>query len=169
METVRDFIFLGSKITAYGDCSHEIKRLLLLGRKAMVNLDSMLKSKDIMLPTKVCIVKVTVFPVVIYRCERWTIKKTGHQRIDVLNCGVGEDSWKFLRLQGDQTSNPIGNQCWIFIGRIEAEVEAPILWSPVGKSQRIRKDPDAGKDWNQEEKGTTEDEIVGGLHRLKGL
>ena len=82
METVRDFIFSGSKITADGDCSHEIKRHLLLGRKAMTNLDSILKSRDITLPTKVCIVKVMLFPVVMYGCESWTIKGAEHQRID---------------------------------------------------------------------------------------
>ena len=82
METVTDFIFLGSKITADGDCSHEIKRCFLLGRKAMTNLDSVLKSRDITLPTKVHLVKAMVFPVVIYGCESWTIKKTKHQRID---------------------------------------------------------------------------------------
>ena len=83
METVSDFIFLGSKLTADGDCSHEIKRSLLLGRKAMTNLDSILKSRDITLPTKVCLVKATVFPVVMYGCECWTIKKAEHQRTDV--------------------------------------------------------------------------------------
>ena len=82
METVTDFIFLGSKITADGDCSQEIKRHLLLGRKAMTNVDSILKSKDITLPTKVRIVKAMVFPVITYRCEGWTIKKAEHQRID---------------------------------------------------------------------------------------
>ena len=82
METVRDFIFWGSKITADGDCSHEIKRCLLLGRKVMTNLDSILKSRDITLPTKVCLVKAMVFPVVMYRCESWTIKKAEHRRID---------------------------------------------------------------------------------------
>ena len=82
METVTDFIFLGSKITADGDCSHEIKRCLLLGRKAMTNLDSILKSRDITLPTKVCLVKGMVFPVVMYGCESWTIMKAEHQRID---------------------------------------------------------------------------------------
>ena len=92
METVRDFIFLGSKITADGDCSHEIKRPLLLGRKAMTNLDSIFKSRDITLPTKVQLVKDMVFPVVIYGCESLTVKKAEHQRIDVLNCSVGEDS-----------------------------------------------------------------------------
>ena len=82
IETVTDFIFLGSKITADGDCSHEIKRHLLLGRKTMTNLDSIFKSRDIILPTKVHIVKTMVFPVVIYGCERWTIKKAEHRRID---------------------------------------------------------------------------------------
>ena len=82
METVTDFIFFGSKITADGDCSHEIKRRLLLGRKAMTNLDSTLKSRDVTLPTKVCIVKALLFPVVMYGCESWTIKKTEHRRID---------------------------------------------------------------------------------------
>ena len=82
METVTDFIFLDSKITADGDCSHEIKRHLLLGRKAMTNLDSILKSRDITLPTNVCSVKATVFPVVMHGCESWTIKKAEHQRID---------------------------------------------------------------------------------------
>ena len=86
-----DFIYLGSKITADGDCSHEIKRCLLLGRKVMTNLDSILKSRDITLPTKVHLVKAMVSPVVMYRCESWTVKKAEHQRMDVLNCGVGED------------------------------------------------------------------------------
>ena len=84
METVRNFIFLGSTITADGDCSHEIKRHLLLGRKDMTNLDSVLKSKDIILPTKVCLVKAVVFPVVMYGWQSWTIKKAEHQRIDAL-------------------------------------------------------------------------------------
>ena len=82
VETVSDFIFWGSKITADGDCSHKIKRHLLLGRKAMTNLDSVLKSRDITLPTKVCLVEAMVFPVVMYGCESWTIKKAEHQRID---------------------------------------------------------------------------------------
>ena len=92
METVKDFIFLGSKISADGDCSHEIKRCLLLGRKYVTNLDSILKSRDITLPTKVRLVKAMVFPVVMYVCESWTEKKAEHRSIDVLNCGVGEDS-----------------------------------------------------------------------------
>ena len=92
MEGMTDFIFLGSKITADGDCSHEIKRRLLLGRKAMTTLDSILKSRDIILPTKICIAQPMVFPVVMYGCESWTIKKAERQRIDVFDCGVGEDS-----------------------------------------------------------------------------
>ena len=92
METVTDFIFLGSKITADGDCSHEIKRHLLLGRKVMTNLDSILKSRDITLPTKVPLVKAMVFPVIMCGCESWTIKKTECKRIDDLNCGFREDS-----------------------------------------------------------------------------
>ena len=104
METVTDFIFLGSKITADGVCSHEIKRCLLLDSKAMTNLDSVLKSRDITLLTKVHLVKAVVFPVVMYGCENWTIKKAEQQTTDVLNCGIGEDSWESLGLQGDQTS-----------------------------------------------------------------
>ena len=92
METVTDLIFLGSKITADGDCSHEIKRHLLLGRKAMANLDSILKSRDITLPTKVRLVKAVVFPMVMYGCESWIVKKAERRRIDALNRGVGEDS-----------------------------------------------------------------------------
>ena len=91
-ETVADFVLGASKIIADGDCSHEIKRRLLLGRKVMTNLDSILKSRDITLPTKVHLVKSMVFPVVMYGCESWTIKKAECRRIDALNCGVGEDS-----------------------------------------------------------------------------
>ena len=92
METVSDFIFGGSKITADGDCSHEIKRHLLLGRKVMTKLDSIFRSRDISLLTKVCLVKAMVFPVVVYGCESWTVKKAEWQRTMPLNCGVGEDS-----------------------------------------------------------------------------
>ena len=106
METVRDFILGGSKITVDSDCSHEIKRRLLLGRKAMTNLDSLLKSRDITLPAKVCLVKAMVFPVVMYGCESWTIKKAEHQRIDAFELWC----WRRLLrvpwtgLQGDATS-----------------------------------------------------------------
>ena len=97
-------IFLGSKITADVDCSHEIKRRFLLGRKVMTNLDSIFKSRDITLSTKVCLVKAMVFPVVMYGCEIWTIKKADAEELILLNCGVGEDSWESLGLQGDPTS-----------------------------------------------------------------
>ena len=103
LKAVTYFIFLGSKITMDGDCSHEIKRYLLLGRKTMINLDSILKSRDITLPTMVCIVKAMAFPVVMYGCESWTIKKARAKELMLLNCGVGEDSCKFLGLQGDPT------------------------------------------------------------------
>ena len=92
MEAVRDFMFLGSKITADGNCSHEIKRCLLLGRKAMTNLGSILKSRDITLPTKFCLVKALVFLVVMYGCENWTTKKAKHQKIDAFELWCGEDS-----------------------------------------------------------------------------
>ena len=92
METVADFIFLGSKITADGDCSHEIKKHLLLGRKVITNLDSILKSRDITLSKRVRLVKAMVFPVVMYGCESWTIKKASPEELMLLNCGVGEDS-----------------------------------------------------------------------------
>ena len=92
VERVINFIFLGSKIVVVGDCNHEIKRHLLLGRKAMTNLDNILKSRDITFPTKVHLVKAMVFPVVMYGCESWTVKKAEHQELVLLNCGVGEDS-----------------------------------------------------------------------------
>ena len=102
-ETVADFIFWGSKITAYGDWSHEIKRCLFLGRKVMTNLDSILKRRDITLPTKVCLIKAMVFPVVMYGCESWTVKLSTEELM-FLNCGVGEDSWESFGLQRDPTS-----------------------------------------------------------------
>ena len=104
METVTDLILGGSKITADGDCSHEIKRCMLLGKKAMTNLDSILKSRDITLPTKVCLVKAIVFPIVMCGCKSWTIKKASAEELLLLNCGVGEDSWESLGQQGNQTS-----------------------------------------------------------------
>ena len=104
VETIRDFIFLGSKITADGDCSHEIKRCLLLGRKTMTNTDSILKSRDIILPTKVCLVKATVFPVVMYGCESWTIKKAEHPRFDAF------ELWCWRRLLRVPWTARISNQ-----------------------------------------------------------
>ena len=166
METVRNIIFLGSKTTARGDCTHEIKRCLLLGRKVMTNLDSMLKSRDITLPTKVHLVKAMVFPrVMLGYKESWALEE-----LMVLNCGIGEDSWESLgeSLKEIQAVNPKGNQSWIFIGRTDAEAETPMLWPPDVKNWFIGKDPDAGKDWGQEEKGRPEDEMVGWHHRLNG-
>ena len=104
VETVADFIFLGSKIIVDGDCSHEIKRKLLFGRKVMTNLDSILKSRDITLPTKVHLVKAMVFPMVVYGCESWTKRKLSPEELMLLNCGVGEDSSESLGLQGYPTS-----------------------------------------------------------------
>ena len=106
MDTVKDFIFLGSEVTADGDYSHEIERHLLFGRKAMTNLDSILKNRDIALLTKVHTVKAMVFPVVKYGCGSWTINKAEGWRTDALNCGVEEDSWESLGQQGEQTSQP---------------------------------------------------------------
>ena len=133
--------FLAPKITADGDCSHEIKRCLLLGRKVMTNLDSILKSRDITSLTKVHLVKAIIFPVVMYGCESWTIKLSVEELM-LLTCVVGEDSWESPGLQGDQTVNPKGNQSWIFFGRTNAE--APILWPPEAKKRLTGKDPDAG-------------------------
>ena len=138
VETVTDFIFLGSKITVDGDCSHEIKRRLLLGWKAMTNLDSILKSRDITLPTKFHGVKAMVFPVVMYGCEIWIIKKGEHRRIDAF------ELWCWRRLlrvpwrsncKVIQPVHPKGNQSLVFIGRTDVEAETPILWLPDVKSR----------------------------------
>ena len=106
MEIVSEFTFGGSKITANDECSHEIKRQLLLGRKIMTNLDGIFKSRDITLPTKVPLVKAMVFPVVMYGCESWTVKRLSTEELMLLNGGVGEDSSESLGLQGDPTSPP---------------------------------------------------------------
>ena len=164
MGTVTDFIFLGSKITVDSDCSHEIKRCSLFGRKAMTNLDSILKSRDITLPTKVCLVKALVFPVVIYGCESWTIKEAEHWRIDAF------ELWCWRRLLRVPWTARRSNQSilkeWVFIGRTDVEAETPTLWPPDVKSWLVWKDSDAGKDWRREEKGTTENEMVGWNHQL---
>ena len=144
MEAVTDFIFLGSKIIMDNDCSHEIKRNLLLGRKAMMNLDSILKSRNITLPTKVCIVRAMVFPVIIYGCEIWTIKIAESQRIDAF------ELWCWRRLLRVPWTARRSNQSVLkeinpLIGRADAEAEAPVLWPPDGKSSLIEKDSDAGK------------------------
>ena len=126
--------FGGSKITADGDCSHEIKRRLLLGRKVMTNLDSIFKSRDITFPTKIRLVKAMVFPVVMYGCESWTVKKAECLRIDA------SELWCWRRLLRvpwtSRRSNQsiLKDQSWVFIGRIDAEAETPILWPPHAKS-----------------------------------
>ena len=169
VETVTDFIFGGSKITADGDWSNEIKRRLLLGRKFMTNLDSILKSRDITLPTKVCLVKAMVSPVIMYGCESWTVKKAECQRIDAF------ELWCWRRLlrvpwtaKEIQPVHSEGDQPWDFFGRNDAKAETPVLWPPHVKSWLVGKDSDAGRDWGQEEKGTTEDEMAGWHHWLDG-
>ena len=166
VEIVTDFILGGSKITAGGDCSHEIKRHLFLGRKVMTNLDSILKSRDITLPTKVRLVKAMVFPV-------------GHVwmwELDYKECWVLKN-WCFWSVVLEKTLaspldckeiQPVHPKAWIFFGRIDVEAEAPVLWPPDAKNWLIWKDPDAGKEWGQEEKGATDDEMVGWHHWLKG-
>ena len=190
------FYFWGFKITADGDCSHEIKKL-----KVMTKLDSILKSRDIALPKKAHLVKAMVFPVVRYGWESWIIKKAECWRIGAF------ELWCWRRLlrvpwtarrsnqsilkeispgysleelvlkktlessldcKEIQPVHPKGNQSWIFIGRIDAEDEIPILWPPDVKTWLIGKDPDAGKDQRWEKKGTTEDEMVGWHHQLNG-
>src|SRR5574340_818314 len=134
VETVSDFILLGSKITADGDCSHEIKRCLLLGRKLMTNLGSIFKSRDITLPTKVCLVKAMVFPVVMYGCESWTVKKAERQRIDAF------ELWCWRRLESPldckeiQAVHSEGDEPWDFFGRNDAKAETLVLWPPHVKS-----------------------------------
>ena len=167
METATDFIFLGSKTTVDSDYSHETKRRLLPGRKAMTNLDSILKSRDITLLTKACIIKAMVFPVVLYRLweldpkEGWVLKNWCFETVVLEKTLEGPLDSKEIK-----PINPKGNQSWIFTGRTDTEAATPILWLPDVNSQRIGKDPDPGKEWGQEEKGATEDEMVGRHHRL---
>jgi len=158
-------LFLGSKITADGDCSHEIKRRLLLGRKVMTNLDSILKSRDIALPTKA---KAMVFPVAMYGCESWAIKKAEHWRTDAFELWCCRRCLRPLDCKEFQPVNPKGNHSWMFIGRTDVEAETPILWPPDVKGWLTGIEPDAGKDWRWEEKGMKEDEIVGWHHQLNG-
>ena len=124
VETVTDFIFLGSQITTDGDCSHEIKRPLLLGRKVMANLDSILKSREITLPTKVCLVKAMVFPVVVHGCENWTVKRAEHQRIDAF------ELWCWSRLLRVSWTARRSNQSILGETGLMLKLELPILWPP---------------------------------------
>ena len=155
------------------DFTHEIKRCLLLGRKAVTNLDNVLKSRDITLLTNVHTFKAMVFPVVKYGLTQLKYE-LNHKEGWVLK------NWCFwivllekilespLDCKEIKTVNSKGNQSWIFIGRTDTEAEAPILWPPDAKSQLITKDPDSGKDWRCDEKGMTEDEMVGWYHQLDG-
>ena len=128
----------------------------------MTNLDSILKSRDITLPTKVHLVKVMVFPVVIYPCESWIIKKTEHQRIDAFELWYWKKTLESpLDCKEIQPINPKWNQYWIFIRRTDAEADTPVLWPPDTKSWLLGKDPDGGKDWRWEEKGKTDNDMVG--------
>ena len=163
METVTDFIFFGSKITADGDCSQEIKRHLLLGRKAVKNLDNILKSRDItdkgpssqsygFSSSHVCIWEVN-------HKESWAPKNWCFCTV-----GLKKTLESLLNCKEFKAVDPKGNQSWIFIGRTDAEAETPLLWPPDAKSRLIGKDPDSEKDWGQKEKGVTEGEMVGWYH-----
>ena len=159
MKTVTYFIFLGSKITADGYCSHQSH--LLLGRKAMTKLHSILISRDITLPTKVHLVKGMLFPVVVYGCQSWTIKKAEHRRTDAF------ELWCWRRLLRVPWTARISNQSILNEIGPEYSLEGVMLklklqyFSHLMKNWLIEKDPDTGKDWRQEEKGSTEDELIG--------
>ena len=159
--------FGGSKITADGDCSHEIKRHLLLGRKVMTNLDSILKSRDITLPTKVCLVKAMVFPVVMYGCKSWTVKKAECRKIDAF------ELWCWRRLLRVPWTGRRSNQSILKEISPGCSLEGLMLklklqyFGHLMQSWLIGKDPNAGKDWGWE-KGMTEDEMAGWCHRLDG-
>ena len=169
MEKVTDFLFLSSKITADGDCSREIKRRSFLGRKVMTNIDSIFKSRNITLPTKVRLVKAIVF-------------SSGHVWMWELNCeeSWAPKNWCFWTVVLEKTlESPLdckeiqpvyskGDQSWVFIGRTDAEAETTILWPLHAKSWLIGKYADAGRDWGQEEKGMTEDEMAEWHNRLDG-
>ena len=165
VETVSDFMFLGPKITADGDCSHEIKRHLLLGRKVMTNLA---RSRDITLPTKVHLVKAMVFPAVMYGCESCTVKKAERQKIDAF----GLWCWRRLlrvpwtvRRSSQSILKEISPGCSLEGLMLKLKLQ---YFGHHAKSWLIGKDPDAGRDWGQEEKGTTEDEMTGWHHQLDG-
>ena len=147
VEAVTDFIFLGSKITVDGDCSHEIKRHLFLGKKVLTNLDSVLKSRDITLPTNVRLVKAMIFPIVMYGCESWTIKRAENQRIDAF------ELWCWRRLLRISWTARRSNLSILkeispeySLEGLRLELKLPKLWPPDEKNSLIGKNPDAGKD-----------------------
>ena len=153
VEAVWDFIILGSKITADGDCSHEIKRHLLLGRKFITNLDSIFKSRDITLTTKVCLVKAMVFPrsCIDVRAGLW--RRLSAKELMLLNYGVGEDSWESLGLQGDPTSPFWRRSTLGFLWKEWCYSWSSSLWPPHAKSWLIGNDSDAGRDWGRRRRG----------------
>ena len=161
-------LFWRAPKTADGDCSHEIKRHLLLGRKAMTNIDSILKSRDITLLTKVHLVKPMVFTVVMYGCKSWTIKKAEYHRIGAFELWYWDKTLESPLDCKIKRVNPKGDQSWMFTGRTDAEAKALILWPPDVKNWLNGKDPEAGKDRKQEEKGKTEDDIIVWHHWLNG-
>ena len=164
VETVAEFIFGGSKITADGDCSHEIKRCLLLGRKVMTNLESIFKSRDITLPTKVRLVKTMVFPVVMYRCGSWIVKKAECQRIDAFELCC----WRRL-LRVSWTARRSNQSILkeispgISLEGMMLKLKLQYFGHLIGRVDSLEK-TDAGRDWGQEEKGMTEDEMAGWHH-----
>ena len=169
VEIVADTIFLGSKITVDGDCSHEIKRCLLLGRKVMTNLDSMFKSRDITLPTKVYLIKAMVFLVVMYGCESWMVKKAERRRIDAF------ELWCWRRLMRVPWTARRSNQSILkgispgcSLEGVMLKLKLQYFGHLVQKVDSLEKDRKAGKDSGQEEKWTTEDEMAGWHHRLDG-
>ena len=163
MQTVTDFIIWGSKIPADGDCSHEIKRRLLLGRKVMTNLDSVLKSRDITLPADNCLLKAMVVPVVICGCESWTIKKAEDRRIDAFDLWC----WRRLLRAPFQPVYSKGNQSWIFIGRTDAEAEIQYFGHLMRKIDSFENTLMLGKIEGRRWRGW-QDEMVGWLHWLNG-
>ena len=156
---------LDSKITVDSDCSHVVKRHLLLGRKAMANLDSVLKNRDITLPTS------QSYSFCSSHVQMWELDNKKGWALNnwcLQNMVLEKTLESLLGCKEFQPVNPKGNQSWIFTGRIDAEAQVPVLWPPDAKSRLIGKDPDAGINWRQEEKGLTEDEMVGWHHQLNG-
>ena len=169
VETVRDFILRDSKITADGGCSHEIKWHLLLERKVMTNLDSIFKNRDITLPTKICLVKALIFPVVMYGCESCTIKKAERWKNWCFWTVVLEKTLKSpLDCKDIQPANPKGNQSWIFIGWTDAEAETPVFGYLMWRTESFAKTLTLGKIEGSRRRGTTENEMVGWHHWLSG-
>ena len=169
VETVSDFILGGSKITAYGDCSHEIKRRLLLGRKVLTNLDSIFKSRDITFPAKFRLVKAMVFPGVMYGCESLTVKKAECRKIDALQL------WCWRRLLRVPWAARRSNQSILWeispgcaLEGLMLKLKLQYFGHLMQRVDSLEKDPDAGRNWGQEEKGTTGDEMAGWHHRLDG-